>query len=128
MKSGGYFLGLILTVLIAGASWAALLIYFNPFSASIFIFILFYLSLFILSASLFTLVGWLIRWVSQRKSLELSRHRFLKQWEISFRQGILLGFVLVSVLILQGQRMLSWWHLLAIIGLVTLIEWWLSKR
>jgi hypothetical protein len=128
MKLGSYFSWLIITTLIALASLVAILIYLSPDSADYSIFILFYLSLLIASTGIFTIIGWIIRWVSQRKSLKLSRSRALRQLEISFRQGTLLSCILISVLILQDKRILTWWHMITIVLIVGLAEWWLSRR
>jgi hypothetical protein len=122
--------GLVLATLLAGACLTAILIYFNPFSAGWLVLVLFYLSLFIASTGLLTLIGLMIRWFSQRKTFRqrASISRLGRDLEISFRQSILLGSILVSVLILQSQHLLTWWHLIVLVGLVGLAEWWLAKR
>ena len=125
-----YLAGLVLTTLLASACLAAILIYFNPNSSDLLIFILFYLSLFISSTGVFTLSGLIIRWFSQRKTLRLrsSINKIINQLEISFRQGLLLSVILIAVLILQSQRALTWWYLIILVGLVGLIEYWLGRR
>ncbi|NQV00583.1 MAG: hypothetical protein HQ537_00440 [Parcubacteria group bacterium] len=125
-----YLAGLVLTTLLASACLVAILIYFNPNSSDLLIFILFYLSLFISSTGVFTLSGLIIRWFSQRKTLRLrsSINKIINQLEISFRQGLLLSVILIAVLILQSQRALTWWYLIILVGLVGLIEYWLGRR
>ena len=122
--------GLVLATFLAGACLAAILIYFSPASAGCLILTLFYLSLFITTTGLFTLIGLAIRWFSQRRVLRqrVYTSRLSRQLEISFRQALLLSSILTSVLILQSQRLLAWWHLIVLVGLVGLAEWWLSRR
>ena len=123
-----YLIGLVLVSFLAGSCLAAILIYFDPISSSLIIFILFYLSLFITFSSVLTLIGWFIRRLSQKRKFPLPNKEAIRRLEISFRQGMLLSIVLITVLILQSQRILSWWNLLIIVSLVALSEWWLSRR
>ncbi len=123
-----YLTGLVLATFLAGICLAAILVYFDPNSASALVLILFYLSLFIGITGLFTLIGLSIRRISQKRKFPLPLSRFLRQLEVSFRQGLLLSLVLISALILQSQRILAWWHLLVLVALVGLAEWWLAKR
>jgi hypothetical protein len=122
--------GLVLATLLASACLAAILIYFSPTSAGCLILTLFYLSLFIAATGLLSLIGLAVRWFSQRRILRqrASTGRLSRQLEISFRQALLLSSILTSVLILQSQRLLAWWHLIVLVGLVGLAEWWLAKR
>ena len=122
MSISVYLAGLILAVLLASACLAAILVYFDPFSANWLIFTLFYLSLFIVATGLLTLIGLAIRWFSQKRILP--NH----QLEASFRQAILLSLILISALILQSQRILACWHLLVLVALVGLAEWRLAKK
>lgn len=120
--------GLVLATLLAGACLAAILIYFDPTVSGSLVFILFYLSLLITSTGIFTLIGLFIRRISQKRRFPLLPSRATRQLEISFRQGLLLAVILVAALILQSQRILAWWHLIILVGLVGLAEWWLARR
>ena len=120
--------GLVLATLLAGACLAAILIYFDPIVSGSLIFVLFYLSLLITSTGIFTLIGLFIRRISQKRKFPLLPSRAIRQLEVSFRQGLLLAIILLAVLILQSQRILAWWHLIILVGLVGLAEWWLSRR
>ena len=123
-----YLTGLFLSILLAGGCLAAILIYFDPHSSGLLVFLLFYLSLFISSTSVFTSVGFLIRRFSYRGRMSLPVSRVVRQLMAAFRQGFLLSIILVVSLILQSQRVLVWWHLLILVFLVGLVEWWLAKR
>ncbi|MBL7155494.1 MAG: hypothetical protein ISS88_03295 [Candidatus Portnoybacteria bacterium] len=120
--------GLVLATLLAGACLAAILVYFDPTVSGSLIFILFYLSLLITATGIFTLIGLFIRRISQKRRFPLLPSRAIRQLEISFRQGLLLAVILVAALILQSQRILAWWHLIILVGLVGLAEWWLARR
>lgn len=123
-----YLAGLILATLVSLACLAAILIYFEPSSANSLILFLFYLSLFISATGIFSLINWFLRRISWKKTINPSVGRLTRQLEISFRQGLLLAIILVSILALQSQCLLVWWHLVVLVGLIGLIEWWLSKR
>ena len=123
-----YLVGLVLVSFLAGACLAAILIYFNPFSSGFDIFILFYLSLFIASTSVLTLIGWVVRRISRKRIFPLPNKETVRRLEISFRQGMLLSIILVAVLILQSQKILNWWSLVIIVGIIVLSEWQLSRR
>jgi len=120
--------GLVFATLLAGACLTAILIYFDPIVSGSLIFVLFYLSLLITSTGIFTLIGLFIRRISQKRKFPLLPSRAIRQLEVSFRQGLLLAIILLAVLILQSQRILAWWHLIILVGLVGLAEWWLSRR
>lgn len=128
MNFSVYLAGLILTTLLASACLAAILVYFEPTSSGLLIFILFYLSLVIASTGFFTLIGLFIRRISQKRRFPLPVSQVIGQLTVSFRQGLLLAIILLTALILQSQRILTWWHLLVLVGLVGSAEWWLSKR
>jgi len=120
--------GLVLATLLAGACLAAILIYFDPIVSGSLVCILFYLSLLITSTGIFTLIGLFIRRISQKRRFPLLPSRAIRQLEVSFRQGLLLAVILAAALILQSQRVLAWWHLIILVGLVGLAEWWLARR
>jgi len=128
MNLSGYLAGLVLVVFLAIACLTAILVYFSPQTSSAGVFSLFYLALLISAAGIFTLIGFFIRQISRKKRIPLSQGQVVRNLEVSFRQGFLLSIILVSVLILQSQRLLYWWGLAALVGLVGLAEWWLMKR
>ena len=128
MNLSGYLAGLILVVFLAIACLTAILVYFAPQTSSAFVFSLLYLALLISSAGIFTLIGFFIRQISRKKRVPLSQGQMVRNLEVSFRQGFLLSIILVSVLVLQSQRLLYWWHLVILVGVVGLAEWWLMKR
>ncbi len=123
-----YLAGLVFAVLLAGGCLTAILIYLNPISSDLLVFILFYLSLFIGSSGVITLIGFFIRRISRRKRAPLPIKQAIHNLEVSFRQGLLLSIILIVTLILQSEHILTWWYLLILVGAIGLIEWWLSRR
>src|SRR3990167_1960226 len=117
-----YLVGMAAAALLALGCLIALLIYFDPFIASLSILILFYLALFISLSGVLFFIGFSLRRISHRRGVAIW------QFTVSFGQGILLSVILVGVLILQRQRMLFWWSLVALVVGVGLVEWWAMKR
>jgi len=123
-----YLAGLIFAVVLAGGCLAAILIYFDPHTSDLLIFILFYLSLFIGFTGFLASIGFFIRKISRRRKTSLPTKQALHNLEVSFRQGFLLSIILIVALILQSQRILTWWHSLILVAIIGLTEWWLSRR
>jgi hypothetical protein len=75
---------------------------------------LFFISLFFASSCLLSLVGYLIRIAFYRDEL------LLNHFNVSLRQGIILGFCLCGMMGLQVMRTLTWWNgpILVIIALM----------
>ncbi|MBU1137255.1 hypothetical protein KKD72_02735 [Patescibacteria group bacterium] len=128
MSLSGYLAGLVLVVFLAIACLTAILVYFSPYASGAGVFSLLYLALLISSVGIFTLIGFAIRQMARKKRIPLPQGQVTRNLEVSFRQGFLLSIILVSVLILQSQRLLYWWHLVVLVGLVGLAEWWLMRR
>jgi len=55
-----YLAGLVFAVLLSGICLTAILVYLNPVSSDLLVFILFYLSIFIGSSGIITLIGFFI--------------------------------------------------------------------
>jgi hypothetical protein len=125
MRMAVFLAGLIISILLSLACLTAILVYFNPAYANSLIFLLFYLSLFISSAGIFSLLGLLIRKISHRR---VSASRSSRQLWDSFRQGVFLSIILTIVLILQSKRMVCWWNVLVLVGAIGLIEFWAMRR
>jgi len=125
MKLAVFLTGLAISVLLSLACLAAILVYFNPAYANSLIFLLLYLSLFISSAGIFSLIGLLIRKISHRR---VSASRASRQLWDSFRQGVFLSIILTIALILQSRRMVCWWNILILVGVIGLIEFWAMRR
>lgn len=88
-------------------SWLSILFYFNPLNASLIIFILFYLSLFLFLTLFFTLLKIVFFKIKQsRKNLLAPQNQ--DNFVISFRHGILLAIILSGSLMLRGLKIWNW--------------------
>ncbi|MDP3986055.1 MAG: hypothetical protein U1C53_01255 [Candidatus Veblenbacteria bacterium] len=109
-----------------GISWGAfglVLSYLNPETAGNIGFLFFYLSVFLSLTGTLTLIGFAWRYLRHRDEV-LFRHV-----SISFRQGVLLAFMVVVALWLEAHELLTWWNLgLLVVGLTLLEFFWLSVR
>ena len=92
---------------------------FSPYHSGPIVLVLFYLSLFIGSSGIFTLVAFLIR-------IFLRKGKYIEQINSSFRQGILLSIILVGCLFLQSREILYWWSALILVGTMGMVEYLLS--
>ncbi len=127
MQLAGWLTVFVFITLLAGGGSAAILIFCNPFEISFWILFLFYLFLFINLAGLFTLIGFLIRRLI-RGSKRVSQKQVIYHLRISFRQAILLSFLLIILLLLQSQGLRTWWNLLGLVAVIGLIEWYWAGR
>jgi len=106
----------IISIAFSWLAWFFLLFYVNPFTAPIFLVVLFYLSLFIAVASTVSFFELVLR------ILVLKRKIIPYEAAISFRQGILFSFLTVSCLFLTSKNLFTWWILTIFIILLLAIE------
>lgn len=105
------------STLLSWVTWGLVLFYLDP-SAGAFNVLLFAASLFLALSGTVALAGFVVRlWRSG--AVEFVLYRALAT---SVRQGFLLGALTVTVLVLQGSRLLRWWNALALLLALTLIE------
>lgn len=117
-----YLLILGVGTLISWGAWYTILVNINPFEAGPFGLVLFYGSLTCALTGTFSLLGFLIRLAMFRDEL------LFQKVAISFRQGIFFALLLDGVLLLQGQRLLTWYNLLLLIIGLTVAELFLISR
>jgi len=112
-----YITSMILGTVIAMVSLLFIIRSVSPQEAGTLLMVMFYLALFCSLLGLMALAGLLIRLVflRERQSLPI-------MVEVSFRQGILLGIMLVSTLILQKNQMLTGLNSVMLIGAISSIE------
>jgi len=103
--------------------WLFLLFATDPFAAGFFTFLSFYASLYIALMGTLALISLGVRIYFFKRTLVIRLVR------ISFRQAFWLSSLFLGVLILQGQRLLTWWNIpLLILALVLLEFFFLSLR
>lgn len=111
-----YVLGLIVAAATSAVALSVVLLFLNPFSAGWVGLTILALSLYFLTVSLFTLLGFTTRvWRSGREII-------YAHLGTSFRQGLLLGIVVVGSLLLQAFRLFNVWSAVLFVVAVVLVE------
>lgn len=115
IRTNGYFIALAVLTILAMFSGASIISYVDPNSASVYVLVSLYTSVFLAVTGFATLLGLGVRhyWLSER---------FASSAMVSFRQGLLLGGLVVISLILQADRLLYWWVELSIVLFLLVIE------
>jgi len=112
-----YLIYMTLATIFCFIAWLEVLFFVNPLGTGLAGFILFYLSFFLTFWGIFSIIGFLIRYI-------LRRNRFAyDQVKMAFRQGFLFSLLLISSLILQSHGLLVWWNMLLLIGLLAIVEY-----
>src|SRR3989338_7547543 len=101
-----YVLGLVVAALMSGAALAVVLFFLNPFSANWIGVTLLLTSAYFLVASIFTLIGFILRVLKSRKEVVYAH------LATSLRQGLLLALIVVGSLLLQVYRIFNIWSAL----------------
>jgi hypothetical protein len=83
---------------------------------------LFFVSLFLASSAFFVIVSYYIRVTLYRYEL------FLNHFNVSLRQGLILGFAVCALTGLQILRTLNWWNALILLLLSLLLELYFVAR
>lgn len=109
------------STLLAGFSLASIIAFTDPHSTGGLTFTFFYISLFLLTLGASVIIGLVIR------KLFFSG-LYINHLSQSFRQGLLLSFLITISLFLQSQRLLYWWVEGSLIVLVAVIEIFLSLK
>lgn len=123
MTLGRYLLVMLIGTLGAWGAWLMVVFYLAPSSAGVMGFVFFYMSLGVAVVGTTTLVGFGLRHLLHRDEV------VFRQVAISFRQGVLLGIVVLLALMLQAERLLTWWNLGILLLALTIVEFFfLSMR
>jgi len=116
----------VLSVLIASvASFLSLYLVItkiDPFTDETLGLVLFFISLFFSVSSALTLVGYFFRVLFYREEL------FMNHFNVSLRQGIILGFCLCAIMGFQILRTLTWWNGFIIVLISFLVELYFVAR
>lgn len=111
-----YVIGLVVAALCSGAALGLVIIFINPFSAGAVGVSLILISIFFFVASLFTMLGFILRVLRSRKEVVYAH------LATSFRQGLLLAIIVVGSLLLQVFRIFNIFSALLFVAAVVLIE------
>ncbi len=115
-----YLVPISIGTLLSVAAFLSVLWFVDPFTSGLLQHIFFYLTLFLASAGLMTLVG-----IQLRK--KVAPGMFTEQLRTSFRQGILLSLMVIGLLILQVSGLLFWWVGLTLVLFIITVEIFLNS-
>ena len=104
------------------AAWLTVLFFIDPFSTNFIGFACFYVSLFFACMGLLTLIGFGIRYLMRNK---IPAFRFVG---ISIRQAIWFSLLIVASLILQGEKLFTWWAGLLMVFVLAILEAFFLSR
>lgn len=111
-----FVIGSLVAAIISWATWLAIIKFLDPGQAGLIGFLLFFLALFLATASTTGLAGYATRRLLSPQQLSAYAVR------TSLRQGILLGLFLDLLLLLQLLRFYQWWLALLAIVIFIFIE------
>ncbi len=103
-------------------AWLSVLFIINPDETGLIGFVLFYFSLFLAILGTASLIGFIVRARSNQGPV-------FYQIEVSFRQGMWIGFLITGLLLLQFLELLKWWNgLFLFLALIFLELFFISSR
>jgi len=117
-----YLIFIIFSLLLSWGAWFLVVFNINPESATFFVFVLFYLSLFFALVGTFSLFGFLMRYFFHHSVFPAD------QMIASGRQSIWFALIIVGTLLLQSQRLVTWWNLLLLVILFSLVEFYFQNH
>jgi len=99
------------------AAWAFVLFFVSPKGAGTIGMLFFYLSLFLGFLGLFSIFGFVIRYLFRKRDFAY------RQVKTAFRQGTMFALLLTGSLFLQSQRLLVWWNTILFVFLLAVVEY-----
>ncbi|HRY63485.1 MAG TPA: hypothetical protein P5267_02720 [Patescibacteria group bacterium] len=113
-----YLFLMVFATILCWAAWAFVLFFVSPRGAGAIGLIFFYLSLFLGFLGLFSILGFIIRYLFKKQEFAY------RQVKTSFRQGTMFALLLTGSLFLQSQRLLVWWNTLLFVFLLAVVEYY----
>lgn len=108
-----------ISTLLSGLSLLCIILFTDPYQASGLLFSFFYLSVFMFSFGLFTLIGLGVRrWLAPKM--------FVINFYTSLRQGFLVALLAALNLLLMSLNLLFWWVELSLVLLLVCVEFFLN--
>lgn len=114
-----YLFWMMLSTVLCWLGWLSILQFVDPLGPVALSHGLFYATLSLALIGTFSIIGLIVRTLL-RKHEAVSRHA-----SVSFRQSLLLTFLVIGSLALQSRSLLTWWNLLLFVGTLTLLEFFL---
>ncbi|MBI2427025.1 MAG: hypothetical protein HYV34_04210 [Candidatus Kerfeldbacteria bacterium] len=122
MKLKTFVVFMILATVVCWATWFLVLSQIDPDTSGFIGHFAFYISLFFALVGTFGLLGFLIRYLTQSKTIPFRHIR------VSIRQSMLFSLLLVAALLLQGQRFLTWYNILFLVAGLTIFEFFFVSK
>ena len=111
-----YIIFMSVATLVSWSAWGIILFLVNPFEADVMSFLFFYVSLFFSLLGTIAIIGALTRRIFIKDKM------LFRQVIVSFRQAVFISFLIMLCLLLQGERLLTWWNIMLLIAAVSVIE------
>lgn len=111
-----YLITMSIATLVAAASWVLVIIFLDPSATGVIGVMLFFGSFFLMVFGLASTIGFLLRSLFQR------REQPFRLVAISFRQAGLFAILLSVGLLLQSQRLFTWWTAFLLLVILSLVE------
>jgi hypothetical protein len=121
MSLRSYLLGLSVSSSLCWIAWVLTIVNTNPGQGGQPALLSFYISFFFALLGTLTLVGYFVRRYRSRNEQKYAHIR------TAFRQGALAGVVVVAALLLQATRLASWWDILLLVLISSLLELYLRS-
>ncbi|MEK9183163.1 MAG: hypothetical protein AAB849_01505 [Patescibacteria group bacterium] len=117
MTLSRYLIIMTVATFLCWVAWFLVLFNINPYEASVWSFLAFYISLFLALAGTFTVIGFGLRvWLFKQNDPHF--HQVKK----TFRHGMLFGALLIIAMFLQSQRLLHLWNTFLLIFAFAFLE------
>ncbi len=110
-----YILPIVAGTVVGVAAFISILWSVDPFTSGVIPHLFFYLTLFLASGGIFTLLGiWLRkRWIPGV---------LIKQLQVSSRQALLLSLLITGLVLLQSANLLHWWVGITLVLFIITVE------
>jgi predicted MFS family arabinose efflux permease len=112
-----YLIIMSLSTLLLWLAWGLVIIFIDPVTGGIMGVSLFYISLFLALTGSFSVIGFFVRSRFAKKEEVL-----FNQVGVSLRHAILFSVLITGSLLLQSNRLLTWWNALIFIVILIVIE------
>ncbi len=123
MRLQSYLVGIGTSSIICWLAFVLTIFYISPENTKLLAISCFFISLFFALAGTFTIGGFYIRTLSSNNEL------YYSNINIAFREGFLLAFCFIGILILQSLHLLTWWNGTLFVAIIILVEFYfLTKK
>ena len=115
-------IGIFVATALGWASWIVVINNISPFISGYLALTFFYSSLFIALTGTFTILNYYLRIAVNKNK------NYFQQINTALRQGSLLSLMVISGLIFQRLRVLTWWDALLLLIIVLLVEYYFMAK